>query len=211
MKIKKFYQRDETGALVMKNGAVVSGYIPKTKIFEFLPKIKKFVKNIADLPDFLAMLKFNEDVIALAIKEKWLEIVGGEVSINHKNIGLSINDEPVLTGIQVQQLPKNGIQHFAQGMIDEFLEIGVLSIAKKVLTLNTIDGPISFNIKRVPGFYCCHSGKKLAGEKEARKHVKEHYCDIDSPCSQNPSGYEKTNHYVCEVIIPDDIAKDGEG
>lgn len=189
----------------MDNGNIVQDYRNKKKLLAEIGRIQKFASTVEDALEFMELLRFSEDFISLAKKQQLL--VAGETGIELSTEVTSEMGNPVLVGISITKLPKNGIQHFTQKLLDTLLQDGFLTMGKGKLTLETMVDAVEFKVLRTPGYYCCHTGEKLDGEKEARAHIKARFAGKASPCKNNPSGYSKDNFYTCQLIT----ATEGEG
>ena len=109
--------------------------------------------------------------------------------------------KPLVVGVIVQELPKNGKQHFTPNLVEGGQKEGWLVIDDNHITIND---EFKFKIVGVPGRYCLHCGEKLIDDDkgtEARKHIAKHHADVDSPDENEPSGYTCNNYYACELEV----------
>lgn len=72
---------------------------------------------------------------------------------------------------------------------------GWLKIGDGKITILGGEKSVSYTVKRIPGYYCCHCGVPLEGSAEARKHVDGMHPKTPSPDKSNPGGYQRINHY----------------
>lgn len=107
------------------------------------------------------------------------------------------NGNAVLDTVRVKRLSK--LQNFTQKLIDRAIREGFMSMSKGKIVLHTESGDLSYKILQSPGYFCCHDNKALGGEGEARSYVYTNFKGIESPDSNNPSGYRKDNFHACEL------------
>jgi len=88
-------------------------------------------------------------------------------------------------------------QHFSQRFLDGGISEGWLSIAKGLITIGGVDGPVKYRIERAPGHYCCHCHLKLDDSPSGQAHVKAKHGKSKSPDTSNPAGYRKDNFFAC--------------
>ncbi len=101
-----------------------------------------------------------------------------------------------IDSIEVKRYSEN--QKFSQKFINNMMADGFLTMTKGKIVLHT-QPELTYIIKQMPGYYCCHTGEKLSGEKEAKQHITENFSDIESPDKNNPAGYCKQDFYNCEL------------
>jgi hypothetical protein len=100
-------------------------------------------------------------------------------------------------------------QNFSTTLIAQWLGLGLATVSGDVLTLDTEPEPLRYTIVRKPGYYCCHSGKRLdlspeaygdpaLAAIEARQYLKDaKLLGKASPDANNPAGYRRTHAYEC--------------
>lgn len=101
---------------------------------------------------------------------------------------------PKVSYISLAHTGVSAEQHFSTRLVTEGLETGVMEIKNDNLILHVAPEDLKYKIKRYPGRYCLHCGKKLtddASGKAARLHVAvEHE-------GKSGVGYEAINFYDC--------------
>lgn len=107
----------------------------------------------------------------------------------------------VVSGIEMKRLPKNGIQHFTQKLVDMGIGEGWLKITPSTITItDTSNKKHKFTIEVPPGKYCLHCDEKLSDDAQgtqARLHVEQEHSEAD-PLGDGGSGYMAINYYVCK-------------
>ena len=105
--------------------------------------------------------------------------------------------EPVLDHVKILTMSKN--QNFTQKRINEFVESGLATMSKGMITLHT-KPEVAYKIVRAPGIFCCHDNKKLGSDKDAQKYMMEKFKGKPSPDKNNPAGYRKDSFFATELI-----------
>ena len=89
-------------------------------------------------------------------------------------------------------------QKFSERLVTRGLREGWLEMGAGRLTLKG-KPPLTFKIVSYPGYYCCHDEKYFEDGAEAQAYTETLYASIPSPDKQNPSGYRRDAHYMCEL------------
>ena len=106
---------------------------------------------------------------------------------------------PVLADVEVLRAgakQKFPAQFVTQAALEGWLRLVPVPGGGSKFALTTTP-PVSYRIVRGPGRYCCHCGVLLSDEEAARAHVATKHAGKPSPDAQNPSGYERINHFDC--------------
>jgi len=104
-------------------------------------------------------------------------------------------DTPKLDHVKVLRA-KEGAQNFSTRFVQNGQADGLVSVSDGQITLHT-QPELTFDIVRVPGYYCCYCNQPMSDGAAARAHIAEEH-DGESPDSNNPAGYRKDNFYACE-------------
>lgn len=109
-------------------------------------------------------------------------------------------------GVVVRRADK-GAQLLTQKRIDQGLREGWLSMAKRKLTIETLEGPnLDYSILFTPGKYCLHCNANVGGvgpdNAEAIRHVARSHARLGSPDPTSPRGFRQINGYM--------LIRDGE-
>jgi hypothetical protein len=102
----------------------------------------------------------------------------------------------VLDGVRV--LRAGPRQKFAAQLVTQAALDGWMRLSSDGKLLLLTDPPLTYRIVRRPGYYCSHDGVRLTDQEAARAYVASKYPGVESPDPQNPSGYERINHFECE-------------
>jgi len=102
--------------------------------------------------------------------------------------------EPVLDHVVV--IRAGDEQHFSTGLVEAAVMEDWMTLGGGRLMLKT-KPKLSYRIKRMPGYYCCHCGESQPGALEAQAHVAADHGKKKSPNPENPSGYERILYYDC--------------
>ncbi len=100
----------------------------------------------------------------------------------------------VIDSIEVKRYSEN--QKFSQKFINNMMADGFVTMTQGKIVLHT-QPELTYAIKQVPGYYCCHDGKKMDGAAEAQKYIDENFAGVESPDKNNPAGYCKQDFYNC--------------
>ncbi len=108
--------------------------------------------------------------------------------------------EPVVSHVEVRTRPKEWRP--STKIIDKGIAEGWLTLDEDIVTLITAEGEpdVKYKVIAPPGYYCCHDGEPLPGEKEAQAYVKQNFAGKDSPSKQHPAGYARHNFYMLERL-----------
>lgn len=122
---------------------------------------------------------------------------------------------PVVTGVELRHTGTHAEQNFSVRLVTQGLAEGWMEIAGDTILVHTDVGPLRYSVKRAPGYYCAHDGKRipiseLAGQErlrtgvgklaaaEARAYLAtQGYAGKASPDPANPAGYAVIDHYEC--------------
>jgi hypothetical protein len=94
----------------------------------------------------------------------------------------------------------NPEQNFSIQLVTEGLKSGSMEIHDAELILRVHPEDLRYTIKRTPGRWCLHCGKKLpddTGGEMARLHIAQYHAGTASPDPSTPSGYVALNHFEC--------------
>ncbi len=106
---------------------------------------------------------------------------------------------PPVSGITM--LRAGPVQRFTQHFINGALKEGWLSMGDGRIMLAS-DPPLTYQIVRVPGSYCCHcdeavpGGASLTAAEKSLQHVSQAHPGAASPDPTNPAGYRTENCYT---------------
>jgi hypothetical protein len=118
-------------------------------------------------------------------------------------------------GVQLRHTGIHAEQNFSQRIVFAGMGEGWLAIAGDMLTLHTDVGDLKYKVKREPGYYSCHDGKRIPisalAEKERSQTGQGKLAAAEaraylavagvagkpSPNKANPSGYEVIDHWEC--------------
>lgn len=100
-------------------------------------------------------------------------------------------------GVSVRHTGVKATQNFSRQLVEKAIAEGWMSLGKGRLVLHAAEGDLDYEVKRMPGTYCCHCGEKLPESKTAQAHVAEKHAGKTSPDRSNPSGYAVTHAYEC--------------
>lgn len=122
---------------------------------------------------------------------------------------------PVVTGVELGHTGIKAEQNFSVRLVSQALAEGWMELAGDTILLHTDVGPLRYTVKRAPGYYCCHDGKRIPisemaqherlrsgvgrlAAQEARAYLALHgYAGKPSPDAANPAGYVSLEHYEC--------------
>lgn len=116
---------------------------------------------------------------------------------------------PPVSGVRVLRAGK--VQRFTQNFLNGGLKEGWLSMGDGRITIADLSAPLTYQIVRVPGAYCCHcdepvpGGQSPATAAESLEHVSQAHPGITSPDPSNPSGYRVENCYTAVLEDGDAI------
>ena len=121
--------------------------------------------------------------------------------------------------IKVLEEPRNGTWNVSPRLMNGGLAEGWLSVGGGVITLKTAEREpdVQYKITREPGHYCVYCGERLGNSKEGAVHVLKHKDEklatlteagkLPENCTpqmidqiNNPAGWGKFNHFVCERV-----------
>lgn len=104
--------------------------------------------------------------------------------------------------VEVSQLTDR--QTFSARLIKGGEGEGWLARNDEGVTIRTTDGGVHYDITRIPGRYCCHTGKYLGtpdGDGAlAREYIAKNFPDTPSPDANWPHGYEVLNGFECTLV-----------
>ena len=106
-------------------------------------------------------------------------------------------DKPKLDHIKVSRISKT--QKITQQSINRLMVDNAVTVGDGKIVLHTVPA-LTYDIIRMPGYYCCFDEKPLSDQKTARKYVAENFADEKSPDKENPAGYRKDDFYFCELM-----------
>ena len=117
---------------------------------------------------------------------------------------------PRINGVRVLSLGATPDQHFSPELVLSAIADGWMTMADGKITLKAEDGDVVYNIRRVPGYYCCHDGATIVdagirladGRTVGQKYVADHFPDAASPDPGNPAGYERIHYFDCVEANP---------
>ncbi len=109
----------------------------------------------------------------------------------------SLETGPVVSFIEIQH--QSDTWKPSRKVVDLGISEGWLSIVEGFIVLKTAEDlpDVRYNVLAPPGYYCCHDGQKLSGEKQAKAYVAENFGDKPHPVE--PAGYVRHNFYLTEV------------
>lgn len=104
-------------------------------------------------------------------------------------------DRPRVSGVKILRAgPRQNLSpRFIEGGVAE----GWLSMGKGKVVLHGEDGDVVYRMERIPGYYCCHCGRKLDDGPGGQVHVAAAHKGTKSPDPSNPAGYRRDNFYAC--------------
>jgi len=106
---------------------------------------------------------------------------------------------PVCNGVQINRLPKNGLQKFTPKLVKRGAKEGWLIIDETHIAINDV----KFKIVDVPGYECLHCNQKIESDRTGlgvRNHIEAKHSGKKSPdLKHNPSGYLYKDFYATEV------------
>jgi hypothetical protein len=118
------------------------------------------------------------------------------------------DDERVIR-LEIKHTGSRPEQNFSTSLVAQWLADGLAAIDGNVLTLRTEPAALRYTITRGPGYYCCHTGKRIEltpeaygdlslAAIEARKYLQgAKLLGKPSPDKGNPSGYRRSHAYEC--------------
>lgn len=173
MELKRLYKRNEAGNLVDEEGRELHKEWPAERKEQLSSAAKTLGKTVDEVGQMMGLDRVLVDAEG-------------------------IERDPIITGVRV--LHAGSKQLFSTKIVEKGMDQGWISRGKKRITIHGADGDIEYRVLRVPGYYCCHTGRDLGSEKKAKAHIAELYPDTSSPDPNNPSGYRRTLHYECERV-----------
>lgn len=114
---------------------------------------------------------------------------------------------PIVRGVHIRRLPKNGKQNFSPRFIGAGIDQGWLSMSETGITIHCEErGQVRFYIDRKPGRRCLTCGAELPGTDKdpsgilARQHCEEAH-DVDDlvTTARWPAGYDVVNAYMTTI------------
>lgn len=200
MFLKRIYQKDKAGALIMNSGNSVPSYKELKKLQDNFEEIKVFMTP-TNMTQVLKKYNFSDEFIKKITDNKFLSVVDNKVVLTDAafkaGVGLAVDEKPVVTQINVKQLSEK--QNFTRKFIDKSLEDGFMSMIKGDIVLHT-NPELTYKVVKVPGIFCCFTGVRLGDQKEARAYIADNYAGEKSPDLNNPSGYRDDRFYACELV-----------
>lgn len=124
-------------------------------------------------------------------------------------------DTPRCKGVQLRHTGVDAEQNFSTTLVSTAIGEGWMVVEGGTITLHTDVGPLRYTVKRTPGYYCCHDGKRIPisdmaqqerlrtgigrlAAAEARAYIAtQGFTGKASPDKANPAGYEVIDHYEC--------------
>lgn len=119
------------------------------------------------------------------------------------------DEDGKVSGLEIKHTGTRPEQNFSTTLVAEWIGSGLASISGDMLLLSTKPEPLRYKILRKPGYYCCHTGKRMEMSPEAygdpalaaiegRQYLKDAgLLGKLSPDRNNPSGYRRTHAYEC--------------
>lgn len=122
---------------------------------------------------------------------------------------------PVVTGVELRHTGIHAEQNFSVRLVSQALAEGWMELQGDTILLHTDVGPLRYSVKRAPGYYCCHDGKRIPisemaqherlrsgvgrlAAAEARAYLAtQGFAGKASPDPANPAGYLVLEHYEC--------------
>lgn len=122
---------------------------------------------------------------------------------------------PVVTGVELRHTGIHAEQNFSVRLVSQALAEGWMEVSGDTILLHTDAGPLRYSVKRAPGYYCCHDGKRIPisemaqherlrsgigrlAAAEARAYLAtQGFAGKASPDPANPAGYLVLEHYEC--------------
>jgi hypothetical protein len=122
---------------------------------------------------------------------------------------------PVVTGVELRHTGIHAEQNFSTRLVSQALAEGWMEVAGDTILLHTDVGPLRYSVKRAPGYYCCHDGKRIPisemaqherlrsgigrlAAAEARAYLAtQGFAGKASPDPAHPAGYLVLEHYEC--------------
>jgi hypothetical protein len=123
--------------------------------------------------------------------------------------------QPVVTGVELRHTGIKPEQNFSVRLVSQGLAEGWLELGDGTITLHTDVAPLRYTVRRAPGYYCCHDGKRIPisdmaqqerlrtgigrlAALEARAYLAtQGFAGKPSPDAANPAGYQVLEHYEC--------------
>lgn len=99
----------------------------------------------------------------------------------------------------VKMIHAGSRQNFSSRFVEGGVAEGWLSGSTDKLVIHAESGDVVYAIERVPGYYCCHCGRKMDDGAGAKVHIESAHPGRPSPDAVNPSGYLKSNAYECTM------------
>ena len=103
--------------------------------------------------------------------------------------------QPKVNGVKVLRAGKS--QHFSPDFVARGHAQGWLTLRQNLIVVGKDRDAVTYRIRRMPGYYCCHCGRPVDDGGSARAHIEAEHPQKKSPDAQNPSGYERINYYDC--------------
>ena len=114
-------------------------------------------------------------------------------------------------GVCISNLPNNGVQRINSSLLKGHEVSRFITVINDVITVNTVDGPVVFNVEREPGRYCLtcgeqlpdHAGNGTALEAKRAQACRDHVASHGAKAEKSPKwphGYESyPNSYLCNI------------
>ena len=102
---------------------------------------------------------------------------------------------PKVNGVEVLRAGKR--QHFTPDFVARGHAQGWLTLRQNLIVIGKDQDAVTYRIRRMPGYYCCHCARSLDDGGSARVHIEAEHPKKKSPDAQNPAGYERINYYDC--------------
>jgi len=112
---------------------------------------------------------------------------------------------PVCNGVQINRLPKNGLQKLTPKIVKRGIkEVWLTMDGTNIIIHDSLTGKdVKFKITDVPGYECLHCNQKIESDRTGlgvRKHIKAEHSGKKSPDPKfNPSGYLYNDFYATQV------------
>jgi hypothetical protein len=106
---------------------------------------------------------------------------------------------PPVRGVRVLEIG-DARHHFSPDLIAKGWAQGWLSRDKGQIVIEAENVTLTYEVRRRPGYYCCHDGAPMDDGSSARAYLEEKFKGVPSPDRNNPSGYEKINYYEAHLV-----------
>jgi len=124
-------------------------------------------------------------------------------------------DNGTVSGVELRHTGIHPEQNFSDRLVEGACAEGWMTVADGAITMQTDVGPLRYTVKRTPGYYCCHDGKRIpisdAAQRErlrtgigrlaaaeARAYLATHgFAGKKSPDPAHPAGYQVLDYYEC--------------